>query len=650
MINLKTQKEFLEALAEELRFLPAKQVNETLKHYRDKINVEVDYGTKEEKVIASLKEPAEIAKNIYEMHGIDYLKKRKKQVRIKEILTAIWSALVILVSLALFIVGSIFIVRICINMFTLIPHLFTFHTVLDSLITTLFIISYLWIMVIVYVYIIDLFWIIIHSFLSKIMDAIPKLRNKSYPFMEFTINGWLNQKTKKTKIVLKALGFGVLLFFAFGIISYTTKGYVYRSIQDTPKIQKEYVISDSFDKIQIEVNRGYVMITEDSNITVPKIVYNFELDKLEYQIVNGTLDVKVSKSVTYDFLGVLQGPASRIQIYVPVGFDLSNLDIRLDYGKVILSKMSHTANVKVYIHSGSLSFYQNKNINRFDLEVFHGTVSMQGNSIQESEIHLGTGEYKVENDAIQKLTLQNESAKLTILKSKIDDWTFTNKSGTVYIEKISGQKLDYQSTTSINELYDLNYEVGELKILNTGSLKMVRSYFQNQLIVTSSSSSYQVLEYIKTPDLQLNDQNGQIILENCNTNYSEEELLKLDEAYRVYGREYNEYTISNPKVKIEGKRTKLSIQAMKIDTLKLTLSSGATEMENIESKTSEIHFSDVGAKIYEFYGDTLYLKLLSSNFSNKTSVDLMNDHTSNLEVTVEGDGLSELMTENITIK
>ena len=82
---LSTLKEFLYELSEELRFLPAKQVNEILKHYRDKVNVEVDYGADEEKVISEMKSPKEIAKGIYEMHGIDYLAKRKQISKLKNI-------------------------------------------------------------------------------------------------------------------------------------------------------------------------------------------------------------------------------------------------------------------------------------------------------------------------------------------------------------------------------------------------------------------------------------------------------------------------------------------------------------------------------------------------------------------------------------
>ena len=54
---MNSPKEFLEALAEELRFLPAKEVNEILKHYKDRINVEIDYGTPLEKIFENLKTP-----------------------------------------------------------------------------------------------------------------------------------------------------------------------------------------------------------------------------------------------------------------------------------------------------------------------------------------------------------------------------------------------------------------------------------------------------------------------------------------------------------------------------------------------------------------------------------------------------------------
>ena len=63
---MKTQNEFLECLEEELRFLKAQEIQEILKHYRERIAIEIDYGAPEEKVIKNLPDPKDIAKEIYE--------------------------------------------------------------------------------------------------------------------------------------------------------------------------------------------------------------------------------------------------------------------------------------------------------------------------------------------------------------------------------------------------------------------------------------------------------------------------------------------------------------------------------------------------------------------------------------------------------
>ena len=96
---MNTQKEFLQTLEEELKYLKAQETNEILKHYRDKINTELDYGTSEDKIIKNLPLPKDIAKEIYDSRGISYLEIQKKKYRQKEIGKAIISALIILTKL-----------------------------------------------------------------------------------------------------------------------------------------------------------------------------------------------------------------------------------------------------------------------------------------------------------------------------------------------------------------------------------------------------------------------------------------------------------------------------------------------------------------------------------------------------------------------
>ena len=73
------QREFLSQLIEELKYLKPKDANEVVKFYQQKIAVALDYGEKEEKIIASFPTPKKIAEDIYKTKGIAYIDLRKKE-------------------------------------------------------------------------------------------------------------------------------------------------------------------------------------------------------------------------------------------------------------------------------------------------------------------------------------------------------------------------------------------------------------------------------------------------------------------------------------------------------------------------------------------------------------------------------------------
>ena len=106
---MKTQNEFLECLEEELRFLKAQEIQEILKHYRERIATEIDYGAPEEKVIKNLPDPKDIAKEIYDARGISFLEIQKRKYRRAEIIKAIISSFVVALMLVLFVSVSIYI-------------------------------------------------------------------------------------------------------------------------------------------------------------------------------------------------------------------------------------------------------------------------------------------------------------------------------------------------------------------------------------------------------------------------------------------------------------------------------------------------------------------------------------------------------------
>ena len=116
---MKTQNEYLETLEEELRYLKQQEINEIVKHYRDKINLEIDYGNSEEKIIKNLPNPKSIAKEIYDSRGISYLEIQKRKYRRKEILQAILSGVIISLMVVLFLGITTFIGLSCFNVISL---------------------------------------------------------------------------------------------------------------------------------------------------------------------------------------------------------------------------------------------------------------------------------------------------------------------------------------------------------------------------------------------------------------------------------------------------------------------------------------------------------------------------------------------------
>ena len=100
---MRTVEQFLGELEEELQYLNGKERLEVVKHYRDKINIAMDYGDSAQKVLATLPTPQKIAEEVYASKGINYLEKRKKAKRRNQIFFAILNSIIILILLGGFI-------------------------------------------------------------------------------------------------------------------------------------------------------------------------------------------------------------------------------------------------------------------------------------------------------------------------------------------------------------------------------------------------------------------------------------------------------------------------------------------------------------------------------------------------------------------
>ena len=99
-----TINEFLITLEEELKYLPKKKRQVIVNIYREKINVEIDLGTDEEKIAEMFPHPSLIAKDIYEKEGIDYLSRRKKKLKSDDIFRMIVCSFALLLTFSAVIV------------------------------------------------------------------------------------------------------------------------------------------------------------------------------------------------------------------------------------------------------------------------------------------------------------------------------------------------------------------------------------------------------------------------------------------------------------------------------------------------------------------------------------------------------------------
>ena len=196
--------EFLLELETELQYLKPKDASEVLKYYRDRINIALDYGETIEHILAKLPTPQKIAAETYKSKGTDFLNIRKKQLRKKQIVNAIFSSILLFIIVVAFFAISFFLITSIVRLFNLVIASFQMNTWIDKITLFFLVVSYIFIIIIAMIYIFDLFYIIGMHFLQYVLDALNK-QEKEYKFMDFTISGSLENTFKKKKILGKIL-------------------------------------------------------------------------------------------------------------------------------------------------------------------------------------------------------------------------------------------------------------------------------------------------------------------------------------------------------------------------------------------------------------------------------------------------------------
>lgn len=615
---MKSQNEYLQELEEELRYLKPKEINEIVKHYRDKISVEIDYGVSEEKVIEQLPNPSDVAKNIYDSRGISYLEIQKRRYRRKQIVNAIVSSIILVVLAVLFTSLLSYLAITTVNMNTLIGRAIAFEKMLDTILTVLFVILYDILLILALIYIIDLVYILCSYFLINVLKTFKKTYKTYYKFQDFTINGFLSKKTKIEKFPLKAIGIVGILLVIVLISSVSTKGYVYRALMDKPEFSEILEYDLNTKEININANDANVYFVIDESTNKVSVNYQYEFKNtvdLNYQ--EKVLTINKNSVTSFDIFKLLDEPTPIIYITLPSLEYLKKINIKIEQSGIVSFKDINTLSLETSIdlYSGRI-YLENVNAATFKIDTFKADIKIANTTEEEDmfwinnlDINVDMGSVSIEGYRFNKLNLVNSRASLVLSKLEIREFILNNGAGSIVMNEISGRILDYTSKTSVNRIYDLVYDEATIKLFATCSLDVTRMYVKNDLKVNLSNQSSFLARYLKTNNLAITSSSSTIIIYdfNYNAEITEEDQLKaLKETF-------NSYQVTKPKVSIENTSGDTLIDSSNIDTLELNQKGKQIELSNINLNKLTLTADNVKiVEASEVYGNDVFFILYSS--------------------------------------
>lgn len=615
---MKSQNEYLQELEEELRYLKPKEINEIVKHYRDKISVEIDYGVSEEKAIEQLPNPSDVAKNIYDSRGISYLEIQKRRYRRKQIVNAIISSIILVVLAVLFTSLLSYLAITTVNMNTLIGRAIAFEKMLDTILTVLFVILYDILLILALIYIIDLLYILCSYFLINVLKTFNKTYKTYYKFQDFTINGFLSKKTKIEKFPLKAIGIVGILLVIVLISSVSTKGYVYRALMDKPEFSEILEYDLNTKEININANDANVYFVIDESTNKVSVNYQYEFKNtvdLNYQ--EKVLTINKNSVTSFDIFKLLDEPTPIIYITLPSLEYLKKINIKIEQSGIVSFKDINTLSLETSIdlYSGRI-YLENVNAATFKIDTFKADIKIANTTEEEDmfwinnlDINVDMGSVSIEGYRFNKLNLVNSRASLVLSKLEIREFILNNGAGSIVMNEISGRILDYTSKTSVNRIYDLVYDEATIKLFATCSLDVTRMYVKNDLKVNLSNQSSFLARYLKTNNLAITSSSSTIIIYDFNHNVEiteEDQLKALKETF-------NSYQVTKPKVSIENTSGDTLIDSSNIDTLELNQKGKQIELSNINLNKLTLTADNVKiVEASEVYGNDVFFILYSS--------------------------------------
>lgn len=536
-VHMRTQAEFLGELEEELKYLNAKDASQVLKHYRDKINVALDYGESLQKVMATLPEPRKIAEEIYTSKGIEYVNKRKKELKRKQIFSTIISIVLLLLIVSAFFVLSYFVIQYIVQLSTLIGQSFSFFSFLDTGLLILFCLCYIGILIGIYIYVFDLFYIMMMHFLQDIFWLFRK-KEKEYAFMDFTISSFLDTCTHKNKFVLKIMGIVALVWVGLGITSYATKGYIYRSFHDEASNTQTIEIEKDIKQIVIPSNASFIQIVESDVINHIKIEYTTEFAKdVTYKITEGSLQIAPLYIDTFDVLGLLDEPRPVIKISIPKTMTIESLDIALNDGILDIVDYHQKGDLTIRGAKGTVAITRSS----FDTCTIDGyglTSAFEENKITNLDIKLESSKYYAVKDIYQNIQIQNHLGTLVLEDVQFESGNINNESAKSALNRVEASTLTFSSRVSEDYFQDSHFQ--NLVLTGNGNTKinLDRIIVEETLEGNFHADTIQI-NCLKTKLYQLSTEHTTIHINQLGRNTTatseDEHVQQKIDAYNAFG-------------------------------------------------------------------------------------------------------------------
>ena len=584
---MKTTIEYLQALEDELKYLPKKEVRRVVQIYQDKINNAIDGGEKIEKVLKDLPHPSDVAKGIYDSKKVNYLDKKKREFRQKELLGGLSSLVLSILAILIFvgIIGYIGIMTF--RMFEIIPK----FSSQDKIIMSGFVIMYFMAMIIILIYLVDLALLITNFLLGKFFYLFPKLKEKFEKVEEFTISGTLEKVTKKKYFLGKILLVFGILALLFGVTSLVGKGYLYRSFMDIPNEKNEEVldISNEIEEITLETTKAQVLLKKGENF---QIIKTSEFDRNFQLNQNGNkLEIDFDEKANYDFLGILSEPTILITIIIPEEKVL-DINLKINNGKIGLTEVNLKKS-DIYLTSGELVI-KDVDFTDFTFYTDSGTLNSNSSKYEKANIEIVRGKYASSEDYFKDIYLQNGSGEVAIKQNKYEKFELKNISGTSIIQESTINQFDYHSVASILNMTEIVSKTFNLTSTNASQFTMI-------------------------------DMKADLFTFDLNTGYIT--MSKVIGDINII-QSLSNITLSELVGDVKGKiaNSKLAVYNSIFDNLDIELSKCNLDLDNVVIKEIDVSAENTQLLLIDVYGNNMRYEITNSNmqYYNNDSKKLIN--------------------------